>query len=370
MSQVRGQPRGAAQLHAAVFGAGSVRTWSAPGRVNLIGEHTDYNDGLCLPFAVEFRADCAVRQTSSGRLRIASAQRPGELLDVPIDALAPGSALDWAAYIAGAVFLHPCRAPGLEVLVDSDVPEGAGLSSSAALVCATLAALGTPRSSIPALAQRVENEFIGVPCGIMDQTASTLCRQGCALLIDVAAGTATDVKLALGDEVQLLVLDTGAPHRLVDGEYALRREECASAARLLDVPTLRQARTSGGLPQPERGRARHVLSENSRGEQAVALMRQGDVRSIGPLLTMSHFSLRDDFQVSVPQLDVAVEAALGAGAHGARMTGGGFGGSIIALVDDAQLVSQAMEEAFAEQGWPEPRWFVAEPAEGLRCLTK
>ena len=367
MTRLAPRPRHAAAGFRDAFGQTADRVWSAPGRVNLLGEHTDYNDGLCLPMAVDFRADCAVRETSTGRLRIASAQRPGELLDVPLEGLGPGSVPGWAAYVAGAVWVHPRRLSGLDVLVDSDVPEGAGLSSSAALECATLGALGGLEGlELALLAQRAENEFVGVPCGLMDQLASTLCRPGAVLLLDAQSSSTQHVPLDLaGSCLELLVLDTQAPHQLSDGGYAQRRQECERAAAALGVPSLRLATGWDGLPSPERERARHVVTEIARVEDAVDLLDAGRLPAVGPLMDASHASLRDDFEVTVPALDVAVEAATGAGAVGARMTGGGFGGSIVALCSDATAVATVVEVAFADRGWTDPRWFICTPAAGL-----
>jgi len=369
---VRLEPRGpdaTATFHDA-FDENPDAAASAPGRVNLLGEHTDYNDGLCLPIAIGFRASVAVRRNESGRLRLVSAQRPGEQVDVPLDALAPGTVSGWAAYPASAVWAHGAGLSGLDVAVDSDVPEGAGLSSSAALTCATLGALGHPVDlDLARLAQRAENDFVGVPCGLMDQLASTLSCADAALLFDVAAMTATPVVFDLPRQgLELLVVDTCAPHVLADGSYARRRQECHDAARALGVPSLRLAVALDGLAEPGLSRARHVTTEIARVSRAVDLLRRGDARAVGPLLSASHASLRDDFEVTVPHLDVAVVAAEQAGAHGARMTGGGFGGSVIALVETAaaEAVATAVEQAFGARGWAEPRWFLARAEAGLR----
>ncbi|MFN2537538.1 MAG: galactokinase [Mycobacteriales bacterium] len=368
MSLLSGRQRHAAAAFTDVFGGPPDATWSAPGRVNLLGEHTDYNGGLCLPMAVDFRADCAIARTSSGRVRIASAQRPGEVVDLALCELAPGSTQGWSSYVAGAVWAHPGSFSGLDVLIDSDVPEGAGLSSSAALECATLGALGGLAGlELAQVGQRAENEFVGVPCGLMDQLAATLSRAGHALLFDAGGLTAEPVPLELsGHGLSLLVVDTQAPHRLIDGGYAQRRDECRKAATELGVASLREAEGIDVLSESLRSRARHVVTEIDRVEQAVQLLRAGHADQLGPLMTASHESLRHDFRVSSLELDLAVDAALSAGALGARMTGGGFGGSIIALTTDAPAVATAVQQQFAAAGLAEPRWFVAEPVGGLR----
>jgi galactokinase len=341
--------------------------WSAPGRVNLLGEHTDYNDGLCLPMAVDFRADCAVGRTSSGRLRIASTRRPNEVVDLDLASLAAGSMQGWASYVAGAVWAHPDSFAGLDVLVDSDVPEGAGLSSSAALECSTLGALGGLEGlQLAQVGQQAENEFVGVPCGLMDQLVSALAREGHALLFDAGNLTVEPVPLDLGRHgLTLLVVDTRAPHRLRDGGYARRRAECRLAAQELGVASLREAESADALQEPLRSRARHVITEIDRVERAAQLLREACAGDLGPLMTASHESLREDFQVTSLELDLAVDAALSAGAAGARMTGGGFGGSIIALTSDPEVVAHAVEERFATAGLAEPRWFIGLPVGGL-----
>jgi galactokinase len=335
--------------------------------VNLLGEHTDYNDGLCLPMAVGFRADCAVARTSSGRLRIASTRRPDEIVDVALASLTPGSTQGWASYVAGAVWAHPDSFAGLDVLVDSDVPEGAGLSSSAALECSVLGSLGGMEGlGLAKVGQLAENEFVGVPCGLMDQVASTLAREGHALLFDAASVTVEPVPLDLGGHgLSLLVVDTRAPHRLTDGGYARRRSECRQAANQLGIASLRHAESAESLEEPLRSRARHVITEIRRVADAVTLLRAARVGELGPLMSASHESLREDFRVTSLELDLAVDAALSAGAAGARMTGGGFGGSIIALASDPETVARAVEQRFAEARLTEPRWFLAHPVDGL-----
>lgn len=362
--------------------------WRAPGRVNLIGEHTDYNEGFVLPLAVPFGVVARVAARPDDVVRMASAQVPGPPVEVPVGALAPGTPGGWAAYVAGVVWAlreagH--RLGGVDVVVDGDVPAGAGLSSSAALECAVAAALADlfdlplSRRDLARLAQHAENAFVGMPCGVMDQSAALLARQGHALLLDTRTLDAEQVPLDLaGHGLALLVVDTRAPHALVTGEYAARRRDCEEAARNLGVPALRDVPLAGlgdalaALPDPVvRRRVRHVVTEDDRVLRTADLLRAGDLRAVGPLLTASHASLRDDYEVSVPPLDVAVDAALAAGALGARLTGGGFGGSTIALVDVPAVarVAEAVAAAFAVHGWPAPHAFTVTPAEGAHRVN-
>jgi galactokinase len=362
--------------------------WSAPGRVNLIGEHTDYNGGLCLPIALPQRTSVAVRRRDDGVLRLASAQDAtrwqGHVEDV-----GPGTVEGWAAYVAGVVWaLRQDGVPvtGLDVAVDSEVPVGAGLSSSAALECAVAVAVadltGLPtddagRARLAAACVRAENDVAGAPTGGMDQAASLRCTAGHALLLDCRSGEVDQVGFDLSAAgLALLVIDTRAPHRLVDGQYAARRSACEEAAASLGVRYLRDlASGSAGLetnlaalPEEQRRRVRHVVTEIARVESVVDLLRAGRVRDIGPVLDASHASLRDDYEVSSIELDVAVEAARGAGALGARMTGGGFGGSAIALVEaaDADEVGAAVVEAFADKGLSQPALLQVTPSAGAR----
>jgi galactokinase len=283
----------------------------------------------------------------------------------------------WALRQAG----HPLPG-GASLAVDSDLPQGAGLSSSAALECAAALALdglhglALPRPELATLAQQAENDFVGVPSGIMDQSASLLSRAGHALLLDCRTGVTADVPLdPAGAGLALLIIDTGARHALGDGRYAQRRRECEQAAALLGVASLRDLTSpaeTGRLADPVlRRRARHVVTENARVEQAAGLLTGGDLAGVGALLCASHASLRDDFEVSWPEADVAVDAAMAAGALGARMMGGGFGGSALALVPAGQrAVSGAITAEFARRGWPPPAFFPAVPSAGAFLLRR
>ncbi|MCD0483934.1 galactokinase [Streptacidiphilus sp. ASG 303] len=378
----------AAAGFAAVHGGAPDGVWAAPGRVNLIGEHTDYNAGFVLPLALPHTTRAAVRRRTDGLLRLHSAQAPGAVVELPVDALAPGAAEGWAAYPAGVVWAlreAGYAVGGADVHVDSDVPAGAGLSSSAALECAVAAAfadlhdLGPEPAELALLAQRAENDFVGVPCGVMDQTASTCCIAGHALFLDTRDLTSRHVPLDLAAAgLRLLVVDTRVKHDLADGAYAERRAGCERAAALLGVPALRDVPLDGleealdRLTEPAlRPLVRHVVTEDARVERVVALLDAGDLRAVGPVLTAGHASLRDDFRVSCFETDLAVEAAVTAGALGARMTGGGFGGSVIALVEEDAVdrVAAAVADAFAAAGRTAPRAFTAVPAQGARRLA-
>jgi galactokinase len=360
--------------------------WQAPGRVNLIGEHTDYNEGFVLPFALAQGVVAAAARRDDGMLVLASRQAGADPVTVPLDALVPGRVTGWAAYPAGVAWAlreAGCRLSGASIAIDADLGQGAGLSSSAALECATALALtdlnelSVPRPDLAALARRAENDFAGVPTGIMDQSASLLCQAGHALLLDCRSGQTSEIPLNLPPHgLTLLVIDTGVRRALSEGRYADRRRDCEEAARILGVTALRDL-TPGDLDHGAAAaqldpvlarRVRHVVTENVRVLQTVDLLRAGDPGGCGPLLTASHCSLRDDFEVSWAQADAAVAAAVDAGALGARMTGGGFGGSVIALAAAARAaaVRAAVGESFARQGWQPPLFTDALPSPGAR----
>jgi galactokinase len=380
----------AAQWFQAQYGSAPEGVWHAPGRANLIGEHTDYNDGFVLPFALDRGTFAAAAPHEDGVLELSSRQEPGEAagvskpVTVRLDTLAPGSVAGWAAYPAGVVWAlrqAGYAVPGARVAVDSDLPQGAGLSSSAALECAVALALtqltgrNVARQELAGIARRAENDFVGVPTGIMDQSAALLCQAGHALLLDCRSGEADSVPLdpALSG-LALAIIDTRARHALTESGYAARHIECEEAARALGVQTLRDIAgpdSLAGLDDPVlRRRARHVITENQRVLEAAALLRRGNVAGIGRLLNESHASLRDDFEISWPEADVAVDAATAAGALGARMMGGGFGGSVIALLpEDGSAVQEAVSAAFRHRGWPEPGFLDAPPSPSARRVS-
>ena len=365
-----------------VFGQEPTLVWSAPGRVNLIGEHTDYNEGFVLPFALSHRTAVGVARSDRPEWTVWS-EVETQLVTFGIDDLAPGGVPGWAGYVAGVVWAlreADAEVPYARLAVASDVPVGAGLSSSAALECSVLAVLldlggasdHLPVAKWPALAQRAENAYVGVPCGIMDQSASTLCRRGHALFLDCRTQAVEQVPFDLASAgFAMLIVDTHAPHRHSDSEYAARRSTCEAAALALGIPALRDVddlpSTLAALPDDlMRRRVRHVVTENERVLTTVGLLRSGAAAEIGPLLSASHASLRDDYEVTVAELNVAVDAALAAGALGARMTGGGFGGCVIALVSlaDADPVADAVTAAFAANRYTAPSFFLATPSEG------
>ncbi|MGW4772065.1 galactokinase [Nocardia sp. NPDC004278] len=365
--------------------------WVAPGRVNIIGEHTDYNDGFVLPIALPLVVECVAEVRRDGLVRVASWQRPGQVVLVePGDLGAERDRLPpWARYPLGVVsefVRHGYPVDGVDLELDGAVPIGAGLSSSAALLCAVAVALRdlfapsvTDRELID-IARAAENDYVGVPTGVLDQSASILCRAGHALFLDVRdfrsaasrGGGYEQIPFDLNRfGLELLVIDTGQPHELVDGGYATRRAECEAAAVELGVSALRDVDSIVALERIAdpvlRQRARHVVTENARVLTVAKKLRAGaDPREIGPILTAAHASLRDDFAVSTPALDTAVAAALDTGAHGARMVGGGFGGSVIALTDrdDTATVAEAVRNRFAQSGFDAPRTFVVLPGAG------
>jgi galactokinase len=355
--------------------------WAAPGRVNLIGEHTDYNDGYVMPFALPHRALIAAAPRQDGTWSVTSLNNDSTKIFQPAD-LEPGMS-GWQAYVAGVVWsLREAghQVGGTDLVLTSDVPEGAGLSSSAALECAVLTALadlndldiaGLERAK---LARRAENVFVGAPTGLMDQAAATLCTAGHALFFDCRTDDAEQVRVDTSSAgLEILVLDTRTPHALVDSEYASRRASCEEAARLLGVPALRDvidlAAALDRLPDPVmRRRVRHVVTENSRVLEAVKILRTGRIVDLAPLLDASHESMRDDFEITVPQVDLAVETARTSGALGARMTGGGFGGCIIALVPagEAERIGDEITQSFATAGYGPPAHFTAVPSAGAQ----
>lgn len=365
----------AAAVFTETFGSSPDGVWCAPGRVNLIGEHVDYAGGLCLPMALPQVTAVAVRTRSDGRLRLRS-----DGFD-PVDADLFGDRVDgWGAYVAGVAWaLDAPGFTGADIAVVSEVPVGAGLASSAALETATALAFASlfmlpsdeaGRDALARACVRAENEYVGAPTGGMDQQIALRGRAGHAMLLDCADGRVERIRFdAESQGVTVLVIDTGTGHRLVDGRYGDRRAEVEAAAR--QAGPLRDLAAAPMLDDPVlRRRARHVVTEIARVRDAVAVLRSGAVRDLGPLLDASHRSLRDDFGVSCAELDVAAESARAAGAFGARMVGGGFGGSVIALCDTAVAprIEGAVTVAAADHGFPRPSFLRAVPSAGAhRC---
>ena len=373
----------ATALFRAAFGAAPDGVWASPGRVNLIGEHVDYNGGLCLPMALPHRTFAAVRRRDDQVVRLVSALAPEDVWTGTLEGSRPGSSARWVAYAGGPAWSlaqdgHTLG--GFDAAIDSCVPLGAGLSSSAAIECAValaldellglgLAAAGdTGRAQLAAACVRAENEVAGAPTGGMDQAASlraTRRARRCCWTPSTTASPRCRFHLAEAG-LELLVIDTRARHALVDGQYAARRAACQQRGRAARGGHLREVTdldaALAALPDPvERMRVRHVVTEIDRVRQFVDLVGDDRVREVGPLMDASHESLRVDYEVSCDELDVAVGAARSAGALGARMTGGGFGGSAIALIgaDAATEVSRAVTDAFHDRGWREPGFLIA-----------
>ena len=368
-----------AQAFAEQHGRDATGVWAAPGRVNLIGEHTDYNDGFVLPFALAQRVTMAAGPRSDGGWTVTSLTK-GETKMFTSGDLVPGM-VGWQAYVAGVVWALAgagYEVGGADLVLTSDVPLGAGLSSSAALECATVSALADLNDlhieplQRAKLARRCENEFVGAPTGLMDQAASTLCTPGHALFFDCRTLDSRQVRMGLDPAgLELMVLDTRTPHALVDSEYATRRTSCEDASRLLGVGALRDVTDLDAalaeLPDPVmRRRVRHVVTENARVVEAAETLQAGRLADVAPLLDASHTSMRDDLEITVPTVDLAVETARRAGALGARMTGGGFGGCILALIPAGEFggVFQEVTTAFAKAGFKAPAAFIAVPSAG------
>ena len=355
----------------AVHGRDPDGVFAAPGRVNLIGEHTDYNAGLCMPIALPHATYVAVGVRDDDVLTLASTQQE-DRFESRLGDLRPGAVTGWAAYAAGVVWAAReagIAVPGMDVVLAGTVPLGAGLSSSASLECAVaLAACHLAgvlvdddlRHRLVEVCGRAEREMAGAPTGGMDQTVALFAQDAHALLLDCRDGGMQQVPWdAATHGVGLLVVDTRASHSLSDGGYGSRREQCEQAAAALGVASLRE----GDLAAVEaledevlRRRARHVVTEIARVVEAADALRAGRFTALGAVFDASHASLRDDFEVSCAELDVVCEAAIHAGALGARMTGGGFGGSAIALVPEGRTaaVEAAIARAFAAGGWPSP----------------
>ncbi|MGY1550643.1 galactokinase [Microbacterium sp. A588] len=366
--------------------------WSAPGRVNLIGEHTDYNDGFVLPFAIPHRTYAAVGMREDGRIRVASTFA-SEPVEVSLDELttlfptatgAEPAVAEWAAYplgVAWALQLAGTTGTGVDIAIASDVPVGAGLSSSAAIESATASALndlwnaGLDRTALAQIGRRSENEAVGAPTGIMDQMASMLGEPDAALFLDCRTLDANLVPLSMTEAgLAILVMDTRVSHAHSTGGYGERRAACERGAAAFGVPALRDVsiadldRAAELLDEVTFRRVRHIVTENQRVLDTVRTFREKGPRAVGDLLVASHVSMRDDFEISSPELDVAVDTALAAGALGARMTGGGFGGAAIALVEQSavETVSDAVTAAFAASGFTAPNIFTVTPAAGAR----
>ena len=373
--------------------------WSAPGRVNLIGEHVDYAGGICLPFALSQRTYVAAALNHDGVYRVVSqfgaenTQAETMHAEIAMDQVCPGYPDNWAGYVVGTVWAAGLEVPGLDIAIVSDVPVGAGLSSSAALECsvalaaANLSKTSIDRTALMNAAIRTENEVVGASTGGLDQRIALFAEPGHALAIDFATDSTHQVPFQIADRgLAVLITNTNAPHSLADGQYASRRAVVDGVTADLGVESLRyadnaeaesarwaEANTPEGVDaaawQATVGkRVRHIVSEIARTATAIEQLRAGDLAGFGESMQASHASLRDDYEVSVAQLDVSVDVAMEHGALGARMTGGGFGGSSIALLpsENVEQAAEAIARAFAEAGFAEPEFAVALPGAGAR----
>lgn len=385
-------PDAARDLFIALTGHAPTGVWSAPGRVNLIGEHTDYNDGFVLPFAIQHRTYAAASLRDDDRIRVAStfAADPVEVAVADLDTLFPSAGAptvpEWSAYVLGVAWALRALTPdapgrGFDLAIASDVPVGAGLSSSAAIEGATASALNDLWAldldpvTLARAGRRAENEAVGAPTGIMDQMASMLGQPDAATFLDCRTLDAVSIPTGFAPAgLEVLVMDTKVSHSHSTGGYRERREACERGAALMGVPALRDLgvddlpRAAELMDDVTFRRVRHVVTEDQRVLDTVRMLREQGPRAIGDLLVASHASMRDDFEISVPELDLAVDTALVAGAVGARMTGGGFGGAAIALVDRDRVaaVSDAVRRAFADAGYGAPHLFTVTPSEGPR----
>ncbi len=365
-----------------LFGRKAEVLAEAPGRVNLIGEHIDYSEGFVLPFAIADRTYAAIARNNDGLVRIASQQRKNRIFTIDIKDVKPGSAGDWEKYVLGVIWTLGIST-GVDILVDGTVPSGAGLSSSAALECSVavglnaLFELGKSLEDLARATQKAENDYVGMPCGIMDQSVSLMGREGSALLLDCRDLSTESVPFDVASAgLELLIIDTQAHHALVDGGYAERRESCESVAAKFAIPSMRHLTMDvlnsrkSEITETEYNRARHAVTEIQRVKDAVAALKATDFTTLGRLINESHFSLRDDYTVSCPELDVAVDASLAAGALGSRMVGGGFGGSAIALIkaDQIDSVKEAIKSAYAAKGFKAPRFFTSLPSAGASAV--
>ena len=366
-----------------VFGTQPEIIASAPGRVNLIGEHVDFLDGFVLPFAISNSTTVAIARTSDNRIRTASIQKKGAVSIIDCANVAPKSGEAWSRYPIGVLWSLGINS-GLDILVDGQVPLGAGLSSSAALECAVATAinelfkLGLTLPELARAAQRAENIYVGMPCGIMDQSVSLMATAGNALLLDTRDLSIEQIPFDIAPlGLELLVIDTQVHHALVDGGYAERRASCEKAIADLGITSLRDISISdfvarkSELDEKTYLRAFHGITEMQRVLDAVALLKSGDFVGFGEIVTAAHISLRDNYTVSCPELNLAVDTANKFGALGSRMIGGGFGGSAIALIKakDSELIQSEIKSGFMKARLKSPRFFSALPSAGARIIS-
>ena len=366
-----------------VFGEEPDLIAAAPGRVNLIGEHIDYSEGFVLPFAIKDRTTAAIRKRDDSTVRIASVQRRNKVITVDINDVQPGLKGDWERYALGVLWSMGVKT-GVDLMIDGQVPLGAGLSSSAALECSVATAInhlfdmGFSLEELARLTQKAENQYVGVPCGIMDQSVSLMATVGSALLLDCRDLSTRNIPFDVAAHgLELLIIDTQAHHALTDGGYAERRASCESVALKLGIHSMRELtiaqleESRDSITSVEYLRARHAVSEMQRVLDCVEALSISDFEKVGRLINQSHASLRDDYTVSCPELDTAVDASLAAGALGSRMVGGGFGGSAIALIQASKTSETitAIEKAFAEKKFKAPRFFTSLPSQGAEVIS-
>ncbi|MFM6980942.1 MAG: galactokinase [Micrococcales bacterium] len=369
------------------FGYQPSGLWQAPGRVNLIGEHTDYNGGFVLPFAIDRYTIAAISLREDDIVRVASSFSP-DIHEVKLSEIKKDEANDWASYPFGVAWAIKSKAQGetrgFDCYIESNVPVGAGLSSSAAIECAVAVALNElwhtnlTRPDLARAGQLAENEIVGAPTGIMDQSASLLGETDHGVFLDCRSLESKSIKLGFIESgLELLIIDTKVAHRHADGGYASRRAACEAGAKIMGVETLRELTTSD-LPKAKRlmddltyRRVKHVVTENDRVLETVKQLAEHGPLAIGDLMYASHISMRDDFEISVDELDLAVETALANSAIGSRMTGGGFGGAAIALVptQKVQAITDAVLSAFAAKGFAKPEIFTVKPSQGAHKLS-
>lgn len=355
-----------------------IRQWRAPGRVNLIGDHTDYCGGFALPIAIDRGITLKARQRSDQHTHIWSRG-----VSVEIDRLATEPVTGWADRTVAAIRASVDAGivpPGLDIVIESDLPVGAGLSSSAAVSCATIMAAASfagasiSPEQVAHLAARAENDYVGAPTGLLDQWAICFAQADHAQLLDFSGAEpeSTPVPVSWREAgLVLAVVDTRTRHDHATGAYGKRRDEVEQARAALELPNLSAAGLDAMISLTDpllKARTQHVLTENARVRGAAKALGHGEWAAFGAMMTASHASLRDEFDVSSPELDVAVDAALERGAIGARMTGGGFGGCAIALMppEKVDALRSMLEALFADRDWPRPEVFVTGATDGLR----